>query len=63
MTTTKAEKKIKKASQPEKAPKSPEFIDSCKEEQESPLVRLKEVIQGFFDSRKESKNLTFEKKV
>ena len=31
------EKKVKKTSQPKKAPKSPEFIDSSEEEEEGPL--------------------------
>ena len=60
---TKAGKKFKKTSQLKKAPKSPEFIDSNKEEEEPPLLGLKEEAQGFFDSWKESKNLTLEKRV
>ena len=69
----KAGKKIKKTPQPKKAPKSPEFIDSSKEEEEPPkddkekkippLLRVKEEVQGLFDLRKESKNLTIQKKV
>ena len=35
-TATKAGKKVKKTSKPKKAPKSPEFIDSSKEEEGSP---------------------------
>ena len=73
-TTTKAGKKVKKTSQPKKAPKSPEFIDPSEEVEEEPtqddkekkippLLGLKEEAQGLFDLRKESKNLTFEKKV
>ena len=54
-----------------KAPKSPEFIDSSKEEGPSqddkekkilPLLGVKEA-QGLFELRKESKTLTFKKKV
>ena len=62
-TATKAGKKFKKISQPKKAPKSPEFIDSSEEEEEPPLLGVKEEVQGLFDLRKESKNLTIEKKV
>ena len=68
------EKKVKKALQPKKAPKSPEFIDSSEEEEEGlpkdnkekkirPLLGVKEEVQSFFDPRKESKNLTFKKMV
>ena len=69
------EKKFKKPHRLKKAPKSPEFIDSSKESEEeeglpkddkgkkmSPLLGVKED-QIFFDPRKESKNLTIEKKV
>ena len=70
----KAGQKVKKASQSKKAPKSPEFIDSSEEEEEGspkddkekkilPLLGVKEEVQSFFDPRKESKNLTFKKKV
>ena len=72
-TTTKAGKKVKKASQLKKAPKSPEFIDSSKEEEgpsqddkgkkKSPLLWVKEEVKSFFDLQKDSKNLTIEKKV
>ena len=71
--TKKAGKKVKKISQPKKAPKSPEFIDSSKEgEEEGPpkknkggknLLGVKEEVQSFFDFQKDSKNLTIEKKV
>ena len=60
---TKAGKKFKKTSQLKKAPKSPEFIGSNKEEEEPPLLGLKEEAQGFFDSWKKSKTLTLEKRV
>ena len=70
----KQEKKVKKTTQPKKAPKSPEFIDSSEEEEEGlpkdnkwekipPLLGVKEEVQSFFDLRKDSKNLTIEKKV
>ena len=57
------EKKVKKTSQPKKAPKSPEFIDLSEEKREPPLLGVKKEVQGFFDPRKESKNLAFEKKL
>ena len=60
---TKAGKKFKKTSQLKKAPKSAEFIGSNKEEEEPPLLGLKEEAQDFFDSWKESKTLTLEKRV
>ena len=66
---TRARKKVKKTSHPKKAPKSPEFIDSSKEEElpkddiGPPLLGVKEKAQSFFDLPKDSKNLTIEKKV
>ena len=38
-------------------------IDSSKEEDEPALLRVKEEVQGSFDLRKKSKNVTIEKKV
>ena len=57
-----------------KAPKSPEFIDSSKEEEEEPtkdnkgkkmppLLGVKEEVQSFFNLQKDSKNLTIKIKV
>ena len=61
---TKAGKKVKTTSEPKKAPKSPEFIYSSEEEEEElPLLGMKEEVQSFFNLQKESKNLTIEKKV
>ena len=67
------QKKVKKASRPKKAPKSPEFIDSGEEEEGllqddkgekiPSLLGVKKEVQSFFDLRKDSKNLTLEKKV
>ena len=64
------EKKVKKTSHPKKAPKSPEFIDSSKKEEElpkddigPPLLGVKEKAQSFFDLPKDSKNFAIEKKV
>ena len=51
---------------PEKAPKSPEFIDSWQEDEKEerlPLLGVKEEVQSFFDLRKDSENLTIKKKV
>ena len=62
----KQEKKVKKALQPKKAPKSPEFIetdDSSEEEEEglpkddngekiTPLLGVKEEVQSFFIFRR-----------
>ena len=71
--STKAGKKVKKTTQPKKAPKSPEFIESEAEEERSPkddkgektpsLLGMKEESQSFFDIQKDSKNLTIEKKM
>ena len=57
-----------------KAPKSPEFVDSSKEEVEEPtkdnkgkkmppLLGVKEEVQSFFNLQKDSKNLTIKIKV
>ena len=62
-TATKAGEKVKKTFQLKKAPKSPEFIGSNKEDKEPPLLKLKEEAQGFFYTWKESKNFTLEKRV
>ena len=66
-TTTKAGKKVKKTSQPKKAPKSLEFVDTDSDDtgndKELPLLGTKEEAQSFFDLHKKSKNLTIEKKV
>ena len=66
-TTTKAGKKVKKTSQPKKAPKFPEFVDTdsddADDDKEPPLLGMKEETQSFSDLQKESKNLTIEKKV
>ena len=63
-------KKVKKTSQPRKAPKSPKLIesitsklfelliDSSEEEDEGlPLMEAKEEVQSFFDFRKDIENL------
>ena len=67
-------KKVKKTSQPKKAPKSPEFNDSSEEEEEGPpknnkrkkmlpLLGVKEEVQNFFGLQEEKNNLTIKKKV
>ena len=75
---TKRGKKVKKALQPKKTLKSPEFVDTgsddTDDEQEPslkksndykgpPLLGVEEEFQSFFDLQKEIKNLTIEKKV
>ena len=71
--STKTGKKVKKTTQPKKALKSPEFIESEEEEEGLPkddkgkkipsLLGMKEESQSFFDTQKDSKNLTIKKKV
>ena len=69
-------KKVKKTSQPKKAPKSSKpiesitsklfelLIDSSEEEDEGlPLMEVKEEVQSFFDFRKDIENLVIKKKV
>ena len=72
-TAARTRKKVKKTPQPKKGPKSTKFINSSKEEEgpprddkekkTPPLLGLKEEAQGLIELRKESKKLTFEKKV
>ena len=72
--TIRAEKKVKKTSQPKKAPKSHEFIDLSEEGEDGPpkndkgkkmlpLLGVKEEIPSLFDLQKDSKDLAIEKKL
>ena len=61
-TATKPKKEVKKILQPKKPPKSPEFIDSSKEDEEPPLLGVKEEVQGLFDLWKENKKFDIQEK-
>ena len=72
-STTKTGKKVKKTSRPKKAPKSPEFIDSSKEEEEGPpkdnkgekntsFTGTKEEVQSFLNLQKDGKKFENQEK-